>query len=79
MKKKIFTKIYQKQNKSVGHQTLTFNARLLHFILGVIYLLLHAKIWNVVDYYELIGRVYLLHTDYLINYKLFTLCKFHNV
>ena len=29
-------KIYQKQNKSVGHQTNTCNARLLHIILGVI-------------------------------------------
>ena len=41
---KICTKIYQKQNKSVGHQTNTCNAGLLHVIPWVISLLLHAKI-----------------------------------
>ena len=54
--------MYQNLNRIVGHQTNTCNARLLHVILGIIFLLLHAKIYNAVDYYESTNKVYLLHT-----------------
>ena len=67
MKKKTTTKIYQNQNRRVGHQTNTCKARLVHVILGQIALLLHAKIYNVVDYHEPVGRVYTSYNTITIN------------